>query len=323
MDFVQIKTGADDAGRRLDRVLRKLLPDISLGEIYKCLRKGTIKINAKKVPQNYHINENDVLFLASFLLPEALEEKAPRPNRKPEPNLKIDTIFENEHIRIINKPYGISVHKANQKEISLAEIISAEYEEKHKNDSLSFTAGPLHRLDKNTSGIIVFSQSLKGAQWFSQNQSEFTKEYLGIVQGRIESPQYWVDLIDDEPKESGSAYKTVRITSDEKAGKEARTKCIPLEYGSFKDTPIVLCKFCIETGRKHQIRAQSAYHGFPLLGDSAYNKLMPKSAQPERFYLHAFRLIVPANTINMPEITEAPLPDDFRQFLSETCKACN
>ena len=323
MDFVQIKTGADDAGRRIDRVLRKLLPDVSLGEIYKCLRKGTIKVNAKKVPQNYHIAENDTLFLASFLLPEALQKAAPKPDDAPESKaFEIDTIFENEHIRIVNKPCGIPVHKANPKEISLAEIVAAEYRESHKNGSLSFTAGPLHRLDKNTSGIIVFSQSLKGAQWFSENLSLFQKEYLGIVQGKIESPQYWVDLIDDEPKESGSAYKTVRITTDEKAGKEARTKCFPLEYGSYKGTPITLCRFCIETGRKHQIRAQSAFHGFPLLGDSAYNKLT-KAAQPERFYLHAFRLIVPANPINMPEITEAPLPEDFRLFLTETCKAVN
>ena len=325
MDFVQIKTGADDAGRRIDRVLRKLLPDVPLGEIYKCLRKGTIKVNAKKVPQNYHIAENDTLFLASFLQTEAPQKAAPQPDAAPESkafDIKIDTIFENEHIRIVNKPFGVAVHKSNSKEISLAEIVAAEYRALHQNESLSFTAGPLHRLDKNTSGIIVFSQSLKGAQWFSENLSSFQKEYLGIVQGKIESPQYWVDLIDDEPKESGSAYKTVRIVSKGKNGKEARTHCFPLKYGSYKGTPVTLCRFCIETGRKHQIRAQSAFHGFPLLGDSAYNRLT-KAAQPERFYLHSFRLIVPKNPINMPEITEAPLPEDFRLFLTETCKAVN
>ena len=327
MDFVQIKTGADDAGRRLDRVLRKLLPEVPLGEIYKCLRKGTIKVNAKKVPQNYHIAENDTLFLASFLQTEAPQKAAPQPDAAPESkafDIKIDTIFENEHIRIVNKPFGVAVHKSNSKEISLAEIVAAEYRALHQNESLSFTAGPLHRLDKNTSGIIVFSQSLKGAQWFSENLSSFQKEYLGIVQGKIESEQYWVDLIDDEPKERGSAYKTVRIVSNGKAGKEARTHCFPLKYGSYKGTPVTLCRFCIETGRKHQIRAQSAFHGFPLLGDSAYNADYRKgTAQPDRFYLHAFKLSVPPNPIGMPLTIEAPLPEDFSLFLSETCKCSN
>lgn len=340
MDFIQVKVGNDDAGRRIDRILRKLLPELALGEIYRHLRKGTIKINAKKVTQNYRVNEGDILFLASFLEVEmkslGLEQSSAikgislslnaaytdSPSNKIQlnkKNLKIETIFQNEYVRVVNKPYGISVHKANPNEISLAEIIAAEYENIHKSESLSFTAGPLHRLDKNTSGIIVFSQSLKGAQWFSENQSDFIKEYLGIVQGEIYEPQFWVDNIDDKAKDA-SAYKTVKIAS---AGKEARTHCFPLEAGSYKGKPVTLCRFRIETGRKHQIRAQSAFHGFPLLGDSAYNASYRKNAaQPGRFYLHAFRLIVAENPIHMPEIIEAPLPEDYRTFLSETGINC-
>ena len=324
MEFIQIKVGNDDVGRRIDRVLRKLMPGIALGEIYKHLRKGTIKVNSKKAAQDYRINEDDVLFLAYFLETEIKNactvqhadkaETLHTAHAKLKP-LKIETIFQNEHIRVINKPFGIAVHKSNAKEISLTEIVAADYQALHQNESLSFTAGPLHRLDKNTSGIIVFSQSLKGAQWFSENMPSFTKEYLGIVQGLIDEPQYWVDLIDDRPKETGSAYTTVRISS---AGKESRTRCFPLARGSYKGSPVMLCRFCIETGRKHQIRAQSAFHGFPLLGDSAYNAMYKKDvAQPKRFYLHAFRLKVPENPINMPQMLEASLPEDFVTFLSE------
>lgn len=343
MEFIQIKAGNDDVGRRIDRVLRKLLPDLALGEIYKHLRKGTIKVNAKKAAQDYRMNEGDVLFLASFLEAEiqncgavqlsaqaeaqATKDAEVAPNSadasrtagdvKQNHGFKLETLFQNEHIRAVNKPFGVAVHKSNSKEISLAEIVAAEYRALHQNESLSFTAGPLHRLDKNTSGIIVFSQSLKGAQWFSENLPSFKKEYLGIVQGEIDEPQYWVDFIDDTPKESGTAYKTVRISS---AGKEARTHCFPLSHGSYKGTPVVLCRFCIETGRKHQIRAQSAFHGFPLLGDSAYNADFRKgTAQPNRFYLHAFKLSVPPNPIGMPQTIEAPLPEDFSLFLSEEC----
>lgn len=339
MEFIQIKAGNDDVGRRIDRVLRKLLPDLALGEIYKHLRKGTIKVNAKKAAQDYRINQGDVLFLASFLKAEmqncgavqlsaqAAKDAAFAPNSaeasrtagaaKQNYGFKLETLFQNEHIRIVNKPFGVAVHKSNSKEVSLSEIVAAEYRALHQNKSLSFTAGPLHRLDKNTSGIIVFSQSLKGAQWFSENLPSFKKEYLGIVQGEIDEPQYWVDFIDDAPKEGGTAYKTVRISS---SGKEARTHCFPLSHGSYKGTPVVLCRFCIETGRKHQIRAQSAFHGFPLLGDSAYNADFRKgTAQPNRFYLHAFKLTVPPNPIGMPQTIEAPLPEDFSLFLSEEC----
>lgn len=338
MEFIQIKAGNDDAGRRIDRVLRKLLPGVALGEIYKHLRKGTIKVNAKKAAQDYRMNEGDVLFLASFLeaemqncgavqlsaqaddaafAPNSADTARPAGAAKKNYGFKLETLFQNEHIRIVNKPFGVAVHKSNSKEISLAEIVAAEYRALHQNESLSFTAGPLHRLDKNTSGIIVFSQSLKGAQWFSENLPSFKKEYLGIVQGEIDEPQYWIDFIDDEPKEGGTAYKTVRISS---SGKEARTHCFPLSRGSYKGTPVMLCRFCIETGRKHQIRAQSAFHGFPLLGDSAYNADFRKgTAQPDRFYLHAFKLTVPPNPIGMPQTIEAPLPDDFSLFLSEEC----
>ena len=177
MDFVQIKAGKDDEGRRIDRVLRKLLPEVPLGEIYRHLRKGTVKVNAKKVPQNYHINENDTLFLVSFLVPQNLQKAdsqkdaalaqnsadavRPASDAKQNHSFKLETLFQNEHIRAVNKPFGVAVHKSNSKEISLAEIVAAEYRALHQNESLSFTAGPLHRLDKNTSGLIVFSQSLK------------------------------------------------------------------------------------------------------------------------------------------------------------------
>lgn len=323
MDFIQIKAGEDDINRRLDRVLRKALPDLSLGEIYRHIRKGTIKVNGKKTSQDYHIKQEDVLCFASFLA-ENMSAEAKKPsndfadvekkNQEFEAKQIYETIFCNEHIKVINKPAGISVHQTKKGEISLADLIAEEYKAKNRG-SLSFTAGPLHRLDKNTSGILCFSQSIKGAQWFSDNLPLIKKEYLGIVQGNIDEPQYWVDLIDDTPDEK-AAFKTVRISNK---GKEARTKCTPLAHGACNGIPLVLCSFCIETGRKHQIRAQSAFHGVPLFGDSAYNRFCKKqdSQNAQGFFLHAARLSVPSNPINMPQLLEAPLPEKFENFLKK------
>lgn len=327
MDFIQIKAGENDVNRRLDRVLRKALPELPLGEIYRHIRKGTIKVNGKKTSQDYHIQQDDVLYLASFL-PVNMPDEAKHPenvkiiendelkNNSCSVNSKAcyETVFCNEHIKVINKPAGISVHESKKGETSLAELISEEYKLKNSG-SLSFTAGPLHRLDKNTSGILCFSQSIKGAQWFSENLSLIKKEYLGIVQGCIEEPQYWVDLIDDTPDEK-AAFKTVRISNK---GKEARTRCTPLAHGAYNGIPLVLCRFCIETGRKHQIRAQSAFHGVPLFGDSAYNDFCHSHTEKnaQGFFLHAARLSVPSNPINLPLLLEAPLPEKFQKFLKK------
>ena len=155
----------------------------------------------------------------------------------------------------------------------------------HPLQSLSFKPGPLHRLDKDTTGVLCFSRTLVGAQWFSQCLREKTadKYYLGVVRGNL-SMQL--------------------ITTDDKAGK-TMTQCYQIGYS--KDLAASLVLFQLITGKKHQIRKHTMSVNHPLVGDRTYAGGNPLPAC-KRYLLHAWRLYFPASRpADMPAFIEAPL----------------
>lgn len=300
MDFKTYDLGPDDLDRRLDKVIRKFLPDHSLSEIYKLIRKGLIKVNTKKTKENYHFLQGDTLQIADFLINSSKENEGN--NNKKSGKVDLQVVFENQDILIINKPYDIKVHGDDR---SLDRMVKDYYLEKHGKSSLSFLPGPLHRLDRKTTGLLAFSMSLNGARWFTENIEKHTirKTYMGIVEGNLEKSEKWVDFIEKNDESEG--FHTVTASKEENQGKKAVTTITPVEkrYISGKETTI--CTFEIETGRTHQIRSQCALHGFPLLGDSAYGtSFSGDSSLPKRdFYLHAWKLEFPkGNPLNLPEI---------------------
>lgn len=351
MEFTKFACGADDEEKRIDRILRRFLPQMPLGTIYKNVRSGFIRVNGKKVNQNYRILAGDKLWIAAVLLNEnaAIQtekteknEKSPAsPAKKENSNInnaqiaaKLDIVFQNEHLMLLNKPYGVSSqggeNTKNGGEISVDDMVKKLFASSSGKNaekfpaSLSFSPGPLHRLDKNTSGLLVFSQSTAGARWFSQKiaSHNLQKIYLGVVQGKLTQKQIWQNcILQNENAEKG--FKTVKIAgkNDEKNGKLAVTHAAPLAYGKIGSTNLTLCQFIIETGRKHQIRAQSSFNGFALAGDSAYKSAvtLPDSFG-RQFFLHAYKLIFPQNDskreeLKIPVELCAKLPKDFRDFL--------
>ncbi len=363
MEFEKFACGADDEEKRIDRVLRRFLPEMPLGTIYKNIRSGFIRVNGKKVSQNYRILPGDELWLSSVLMgansktqPAKIEktektnqmEKTGRSEKMPDCLNKsetqkaqnavnaasLDIVFKNEHLLVVNKPYGISSqggeNTKNGGEISVDDMVkklfaaSIAQNAENPSASLSFSPGPLHRLDKNTSGLLVFSQSTAGARWFSEKiaSHNLQKIYLGVVQGNLPQKQTWQNyILQGDNKEKG--FKTVKIAGKNNAqnGKIAITHVTPLAYGNVNGTNLTLCQFIIETGRKHQIRAQSAFNGFALAGDSAYKSavtLPPKCGR--QFFLHAYKLVFAQNDAKREELKvplnfQAKLPKDFRDFL--------
>ncbi|MBN2440696.1 MAG: RluA family pseudouridine synthase [Spirochaetales bacterium] len=269
----------NDDGRRIDRILRKMYPSVSLGVIYKALRKGDIRLNKKKIKQNETVHCGDVLSIdAFFSSTEQKEEKEKKENLyfKDRDFIKPLIIFENDNILVINKPAGLVVHGDNSLEKRVKSYLIPSI-----SPSLSFEPGPVHRLDRNTSGLIVFSKSLKGAQEisdiFQQNLCE--KYYLGLFEGHIENEAEWKDgLFRDKAKK-----KT--FFSDDPEAKHAITKVKPLI--SSKRQTLALCT--IKTGITHQIRAQGMFHNFPLLGDKKYGSTL-SSAYNAHYILHAWGL---------------------------------
>lgn len=314
MEFQHFKAGTDDSGRRIDKILRRFLPEESLSQVYKSLRKGLIKVNGKKCDGNYRVSENDDIQVAQFLLSEKDLQFSPDDFT---PLSEDIVLFRNNDFLILNKPYDISVQPGNGLK-SLSEMVEEDYAFHHENpDSLSFRCGPLHRLDRKTTGIIVFSQSLRGAQWFSESIKNHIskKTYVGLCCGNLESYQCWDDSV-NKP-ETESSFKTVEINASED-GKRALTYVYPLEHGIYDGKAVTLVKFVIVTGRTHQIRAQASFHGFPLLGDTAYGgSPLDLKKTGQSFFLHAYRLEFPdERPEGLADVIECPVSDKFKKILS-------
>lgn len=327
MEFRDFTTGKNDDGRRLDRILRIFLSEKSLSEIYKLIRKGLIKVNQKKTKPDAHVNQGDVISIAEFLFAENQEENNTTTALKHNAPVNLKIVFENQHLLIIDKPYGRSVHGSqNNNDISLDKEVLAYWEAENKNaieQSLSFRPGPLHRLDRNTTGLIVFSKSLEGAKWFSESIKNHTiqKKYLGISEGNLKEVENWEDKLAAAEEDEAVFFdrakndKLFHTVSQNDSGKTAITQARPLAHGKLKDQDITLTEFAIKTGRKHQIRAQSQLHGHSLAGDKAYGGKQYKELKRE-YYLHAYSLSFPSdNPLELPEDIKTQLPEDFKALL--------
>ncbi|WP_407399117.1 RluA family pseudouridine synthase [Treponema sp.] len=306
MDFRIFNAAKDDSGRRLDKVVSRIFESncISSG-IFPLIRKGMIKVNGKKSSGDYRVCEGDSISVAEFLFgnsnkleqQEAMEREFPF-------SLEDITVFKNEHILIVNKPSGINVQPSKDCDFCLCDLVEYDFRN-NGGQSISFRPGPLHRIDRYTSGLVAFSQSLQGAKWFTENIEAHSvgKKYLGIVEGSYGVPfERYVDLI-LVPENSDKNYGTV--IAGGKNGKEAITVAKFLKQTEVMGNECSLVEFSIETGRKHQIRAQSALHGHPLIGDTAYGG---KELKNRMFFLHAWKLSFPQNPVGLPHEITAPCP---------------
>lgn len=315
MRFLQYETGPNDRDRRLDRVLRTFLPDTELGELYKAIRKGLIRINDKKTAQNYRIQEHDVISVAEFLVHPDGSRKDMEPG---DVGRELEILFRNSQLLVINKPYDIPVQKAQKGQLSLDDIIRARY--RPEDHSLSFNPGPLHRLDKKTTGVLCFSQNLTGARTFSEliQSHEVTKTYVALLSGVLDHDETWTDFITkaDQDDHTPKGFHTVSVSeSAGPEGKESITMVHSIATGSHKGNPLTFAVIRILTGRTHQIRSQCAAHGYPLLGDTAYGGPAIKASQD--FFLHALTLSFPPDTsLDIPEEIRAPLPEAFKTFIA-------
>ncbi len=268
--YTEFTAGSNDDGKRIDRIIRQFIKEQNLSGIYKAFRKGLIRIDEKKVKPEYKVSQGEVLFIYKSLLENHKEETEAAPAIKG--SLKDQIIFEDDDLLAINKKWGQLVHG----EIGSLEELVRSYLKERIPSSLSFRPGPLHRLDRNTSGLIFFSKSIHGARDFSNKLQEkhFDKFYLALLDGKLKNTEIWVDNLNRESKK--------KVTTVQKEGKSARSTAFPIE--NYKGYTLALIK--IETGRTHQIRSQSSFHGFPLSGDKKYGGSELKGG----YFLHSLLL---------------------------------
>ena len=275
-EFTEFVAGANDAGRRLDRVVRKFLGEVSLGAIYRAIRTGSVLVNGAKRREDYRVHSGDKLRFAKKLIDESDLQTSDRagetdPARaEPAVSLTAPIVFENEHILILNKPRGMLVHGHDSLEQEVRAYLTPKLP-----PSLSFRPGPLHRIDRNTSGLVTFGISIRGAERFTEllSAGQIRKIYLALVDGTLRRAAVWTD-----PLARDTAHRVTRI---DPSGKTAVTRAIPLISAKGR----TLAAIEIETGRTHQIRAQAALHGHPLSGDRKYG-----SIHVHPYLLHAFLL---------------------------------
>lgn len=322
MDFEDFVAQINDDGKRIDKVLRVLIPNTSLSEIYRLLRKNFIKVNDKKIKEDYRICKNDKISIPKFALNQNQDNYFSSKINQHFYKLNFQPVFENEHILILDKPYNLNVHGD---EFSLEAIVQDYYHSTRVDNSISFKPGPLHRLDKKTTGLVAFSMSLQGARWFCKNieNHKIQKIYYTIMEGKIEDSVQWDDFIENNHENKNNYYKVTAFSEknlNNNNAKNASMQVFPLANGKFDGNDVTFVKIILKTGRKHQIRCQSALHSFPLLGDSIYGskKNLQKLGFKQDFFLQAAELIIPQNPINLPSCIKIPLNEKFI-FLLKSC----
>jgi 23S rRNA pseudouridine955/2504/2580 synthase len=321
-DYISLAAAADDEGRRLDRALRKALPDMPLSAIHSLLRKGRILVDG--VPGK----ASDRVRAGSTIRVPARDGGAPvlpaqhiAPNLMP--NSDLDILWEDADFLVLNKSAGLAVHGPDKE--SLEALVSA-YLAPKLPPSLSFRSGPLHRLDKPVSGVILFSKSLEGARSFSAllRERRIRKTYLALLEGIFDRDETWEDVLERD-RNLGKSFvaRGHAPETGEDAPREARTRVRPLAHTA-KAGAATLARLEIDTGRTHQIRVQAAAHGHPLAGDRKYGgAALDVGARGNArgsgsFLLHAYSLELPGGALpGLPRRLEAPLPEYFKTKITK------
>lgn len=284
---------ANDAGQRLDKFIRKGMPNLPQSLMYKYIRKKRIKINSKRAEINTRLCEGDVIDL--YINDEFFEKSETRYDFL-SASKKLDIVYEDENILLLNKKAGLLSHPDDSEYIdTLITRVKRYLFEKGEykpDDELSFTPALVNRIDRNTAGIVIAAKTAEALRILNQKMKdrEIHKYYLCVLHG---TPKKKEGILEGYLEKNESRNKVFVSKNQKDASKLIRTKYRVLK----SKNGLSLTEVELLTGRTHQIRAHFASIGHPLLGDGKYgsNALNKKSGLKKQC-LCSYKLIFDFST---------------------------
>jgi 23S rRNA pseudouridine1911/1915/1917 synthase len=301
-DRVENFTYTGEKAERLDKFLVNCLPEFSRARLQGLIDDGFVSVNRLPAKKSGQMIEADAV--VEVHIPPAV------PSSLVGEDIPLDIVFENDDLLVVNKPAGMVVHPAAGHSSGTLVHAVLGYEPDIEGIGGEERPGVVHRLDKETSGLIVLAKNERAHRWL-QDQfrlRKVEKTYLALVDGKPPTPTGRVEApIGRDP----SHRKKMAVVHAGK-GREAVSEYHTLE--SFKEH--TLLEFHPLTGRTHQIRLHCAFLGCPIVGDSVYGK-RNFTLNINRHFLHAAKLSIVLPNETAPRLFEAELPDELKQALEE------
>ena len=290
---MEVKVSNNDI--RIDKYLSSKL-DLSRSLISKMVESNDILVNNKKIKNNYKVKENDIIYINDNYKEEVdiIPEK-----------MDLDIVYEDNDIIIINKPSGMVVHPGNGNYTNTL-VNGLMYYTKNLSDlNGDNRLGIVHRIDKDTSGLIIVAKNNKAHEILSDyfKNKTITREYIALVKGEVDTDS---GTIDAPIGRSTTDRKKMAVTSKNSKNAITDFKVIKRYKG------YTLLKLKLSTGRTHQIRVHMAYIGYPVFNDPVYSK---KKSTSFGQFLHSAKITF-REPITKEELTfSAPLPKEFQDYL--------
>lgn len=299
MEIVKVTVSKEDSGKRLDKYLNVVFPDFSRTKIQEIIKKKNVMVNGKVEKASSKVYENYVVDIT-------LEDAEPM-DILPE-NIPLNIVYEDNDVIVINKPSGLIVHPSAG--IYQGTLVNALLY--HCKDLSGINGiqrpGIVHRIDKETSGLLMVAKNDKAHQSLSEQLQEHTviRRYWALVHGVIPHDYGRIEAPIGRDKNDRK-----KMCCTDKNSKEAITNFKVLER--YEDMTLVECR--LETGRTHQIRVHMSYIGYPVYGDPQYG--LRKDDTTHGQYLHAKILGFIHPTTKEEMVFDSELPDYFDNKLKD------
>lgn len=293
----------EQANLRLDKVIANEYSELSRTNIQKLIEEDKVLVNDKIQKASYKVSIGDNIQIE--------EVQAKEIDLKPQ-DIPLDIIYEDDDIIVVNKQKGLVVHPANgNPDGTLVNAIMAICKDSLSGIGGEIRPGIVHRLDKDTSGLIIIAKNDKAHINLSEKikNREIKKTYIALVRGVIKENEATIDM------PIGRSTKDRKKMAVSKNGKNAITHFkVMKRYDKY-----TLVEVKIETGRTHQIRVHMSEIGYPIIGDAVYsNGKNPFGVEGQM--LHAAKLTFKHPITNKELNLEAPLPEYFLNVLNELDK---